>query len=194
MGVSKVIYNGKELINLTNDDVKADKLLVGIKAHDSNGDPIVGTCDYDVKSEGLTATAAEILSGKTAAVGKTAITGTMPNKGAVTGIITEKDGQYTVPAGYHDGSGKVGIDDTEKAKLIPENIRDGITILGVPGSMSGSEDSKPQAREVDAPFTEDLTVLPETGYNCLSQVKVRKVPYQEIDNTAEGKGITVQIG
>lgn len=194
MGKSKVIYNGETLIDLTNDDVKADKLLKGIKAHDSNGDPITGTCEYDVKSDGLTAIAAEILSGKTAAVGGQILTGTMPNKGAVTGTIASKDGEYTIPAGYHDGSGKVSIEATEKKKLIPENIREGVTILDVEGMMSGNEDSKPQSREVAAPLNEDLTVLPEEGYNCLSQVVVKKVPYQEIDNTADGKGITVMIG
>lgn len=194
MGRSKVIYNGETLMDLTGDDVKADKLLKGIKAHDSNGDPIVGTCEYDVDSSDVTAIAAEILKGKTAAVKGEIVEGTMPNNGAVAGKITTKDGDYTVPPGYHDGSGKVAIDPTEKEKLIPDNIREGITILGVPGSMSGSEDSKPQSRTVDAPLTEDLTVLPEDGYNCLSQVVVKKVPYEEIDNTADGKGITVKIG
>ena len=194
MGNSKIIYGGRTLIDLTNDDVKADKLLKGIKAHDSNGDQITGTCEYDVKSEGLTAIAAEILDKKTAAVGGVVITGTMPNRGAVTGTISTKDGTYTVPQGYHDGSGKVGLDANEKAKLISENIREGINILGVAGSMSGSEDAKPQSREVAAPLEEDLTVLPEEGYNYLSQVVVKKVPYQEIDNTADGKGITVMIG
>ena len=194
MGTSKVIYGGRTLIDLTNDDVKADKLLKGIKAHDSNGDPVVGTCEYDVKSDGLTATAAEILSGKTAAVGGEVLTGTMPNNGAVNGTIAEKEGKFTIPAGYHDGSGQIGLDETEKSKLSPENIREGITLFGVPGSMSGNEDSKPQSREVEAPLDADLTVLPEEGYNCLSQVVVKKVPYQEIDNTADGKGITVKIG
>lgn len=194
MGNSKVIYGGKVLIDLTNDDVKADKLLKGIKAHDSNGDQIVGTCEYDVKSEGLTAIAAEILAGRTAAVGGTVITGTMPNRGAANGSIAAKEEKFTILAGYHDGSGQVGIADTEKEKLRSENIREGITILGVPGTMSGSEDSKPQSREVEAPLEEDLTVLPEEGYNCLSQVVIKKVPYQEIDNTADGKGITVKIG
>ena len=162
MGNSKVIYGGRTLIDLTNDDVKADKLLKGIKAHDSNGDNIVGTCEYDVKSEGLT--------------------------------ISSKEGTFKIPPGYHDGSGEVGLDETEKQKLIAENIREGITVLGVEGTMSGNEDSKPQSREVAAPLNEDLTVLPEEGYNCLSQVVVKKGPYQEIDNTADGKGITVMIG
>ena len=194
MGNSKIIYGGRTLIDLTNDDVKPDKLLKGIKAHNSNGDAIVGECEYDVKSEGLTVIAAEILAGKTAAVGGEVITGTMPNRGAVSGAISTKEGTYTIPQGYHDGSGLVGIDATEKEKLIPANIREGINILGVDGTMSGNEDSKPQSREVSAPLESDLTVLPEEGYNCLSQVVVKKVPYQEIDNTADGKGITVMIG
>lgn len=194
MGKSKVIYDGEILIDLTGDDIKADKLLKGIKAHDSNGDPITGTCEYDVDSSDVTAIAAEILKDKTAAIKGEIVTGTMPNNGAVAGKIATKDGAYTVPQGYHDGSGKVTIEDTEKEKLIPDNIREGITILGVPGTMSGSEDSKPQSREVDAPLDSDLTVLPEEGYNCLSQVVVKKVPYEEIDNTADGKGITVIIG
>ena len=194
MGNSKIIYGGRTLIDLTNDDIKPDKLLKGIKAHDSNGDPIVGTCEYDVKSDGLTATAAEILAGKTAAVGGSVLTGTMPNKGAVNGDITEKDGKFTIPEGYHDGSGQVCLNETEKEKLIAANIRENVTILGVTGTMSGNEDSKPQSREVAAPLEADLVVLPEEGYNCLSQVTIKKVPYQEIDNTADGKGITIQIG
>jgi hypothetical protein len=194
LGNSKIIYGGRTLIDLTNDDVKPELLLKGIKAHNSNGDNIVGECEYDVKSEGLTAIACEILDKKTAGVGGTVITGTMPNRGAVSGSIATKDGTYTIPQGYHDGSGQVGLDETEKQKLIAENIREGISILGVDGTMSGNEDSKPQSREVDAPLNEDLTVIPEEGYNCLSQVVVKKVPYQEIDNTADGKGITVMIG
>ena len=45
------------------------------------------------------------------------LTGTMKNNSAVAGTISSKDEQYTVPQGYHDGSGKVGIVDTEKKKL-----------------------------------------------------------------------------
>lgn len=194
MGKSKVIYNGQILMDLTGDDVTAEKLLKGIKAHDSNGDPIVGTCEYDFDTSEMTATAAEILDGKKAGVKGSEVVGTMKNNGAVSGKITTKDGEYSIPQGYHDGSGKVGIDETEKGKIIPDNIREGVTVLGVVGTMSGSEDSKPQSREVEAPLDNDLTVLPEEGYNCLSQVVVKKVPYEEIDNTADGKGITVIIG
>ena len=53
-----------------------------------------------------TATAAQILTGQTAYVNGLKVTGTMPNRGAVTVSLTD-DGSYTIPAGYHNGSGKV---------------------------------------------------------------------------------------
>lgn len=100
--------------------------------------------------------------------------------------------QYTVPQGYHDGSGKVGIVDTEKEKLVPANIREGITLLGVEGTMSGTEDAKPQAKTV-TPKTTEQTVLPDTeeGYNYLSQVTVAAIPYQESENPAGGTTVTI---
>ena len=66
------------------------------------------------------------------------ITGTMVNRGAVTGTISTKAGQYTIPAGYHNGSGKVGISSTEKNKIIASNIKSGVKILGVTGTAEGS--------------------------------------------------------
>lgn len=94
--------------------------------------------------------------------------------------------------GYHDGSGKVGIVDTEKEKLVPANIREGITLLGVEGTMSGTEDAKPQAKTV-TPKTTEQTVLPDTeeGYNYLSQVTVAAIPYQESENPAGGTTVTI---
>lgn len=59
-------------------------------------------------TEGDTASASDVLSGKTAHTDNgTAITGTMTNNGAVTDTITTQGGTYTIPAGYHNGSGKV---------------------------------------------------------------------------------------
>lgn len=192
MAINKVIYGGDVLIDLTADSVTADKLLTGYTAHDKSGEPITGTCDYDVNSSDATVTAAEILQGKTAYAGGQKVTGTMKNNGAVTGNISSKDEKYTVPVGYHDGSGKVGIADAEKAKLIPDNIREGITILGIEGTMSGTEDAKPQAKTV-TPSTEEQTVLPdsEEGYNYLSQVTVNAIPYQESENPAGGTTVTI---
>ena len=187
---SKVIFNGEVLIDLTADTVTADKLLKGITAHGKDGAPVTGTCDWDAATGDATAAAAEILGGKTAYVKGKKVTGTMPNRGAVAGKISTKAGAYTVPQGYHDGSGKVTIDSTEQAKLIPTNIREGVTVLGVEGTMSGSEDMKPQSKSV-TPKASAQTVLPDEDYNCLSQVEVAAIPYAVRDNTSGGKTVTI---
>lgn len=191
MGVSKVVYGGKTLIDLTGDTVTADKLLEGSKAHGADGEVINGTCTYDADTQDATAAAAEILSGKTAYNKGNKLTGTMKNNGAVAGKITTKAGKYTIPQGFHDGSGTVQIDSTEQAKLIATNIRDGVTILGVEGTMSGSEGVKVQSKTV-TPSAEQQTVLPDENYTHLSQVTVAAIPYVESDNSAGG--VTVTIG
>lgn len=190
MGVSKVVYDGNSLIDLTADTITAAKLLKGYTAHGADGEEIAGSCDFDSNTQDATAADTEILAGKTAYVKGTKKTGTMKNNGAVTGTIKTKAGEYTVPQGYHDGSGKVSIDSTEQAKLIATNIREGVTILGVEGSMSGTEDAKPQAKTV-TPAAEAQTVLPDSGYNYLSQVTVEAIPYVESENSAGGTTITI---
>ena len=190
MGINKVVYGGKTLIDLTGDTVTADKVLEGFTTHDKSGASITGTCDYDVNSSDATVAVAEILKGKTAYARGAKLVGTMPNNGAVTGEISTKDGAYTIPQGYHDGSGKVSIDATEKAKLTANNIREGVTILGVKGSMSGSEGVKAQAKTV-TPSSAQQTILPDAGYTHLSQVTVEKIPYVESENSAGGTTVTI---
>ena len=191
MAINKVIYNGNTLMDVSGDTVSADKLAQGITAHDKSGVQITGTSTKDSDTSDATAAVAEILSGKTAYVRGSKVTGTMPNRGKVTGAIATVEGKYTIPQGYHDGSGKVQIDSAEQAKIIAKNIREGITILGVEGSMSSSEGMKPQAKSV-TPTAAAQTVLPDEGYNCLSQVTVAAIPYAESENAAGG--ITVTIG
>jgi hypothetical protein len=190
MAISKVVYGGETLIDLTADTVKKDKILKGYTAHGADGEPITGTCEFDANTQDATVTEAEILTDKTAYNKGVKITGKMPNNGAVSGKISTKEGKYTVPQGYHDGSGSVQIDATEQAKLIPSNIRDGVTILGVEGTMSGSEGVKPQSKTV-TPSTEQQIVLPDTGYTHLTQVTVAPIPYVENDNSAGGKTVTI---
>lgn len=188
---SKVIFNGNVLIDLTADTITASDLAKGKTAHDKSGAPITGTNTYDSDTSDDTADAAEILATKTAHARGTKLTGTMPNNGAVSGVINAIDGEYTVPIGYHDGSGKVSINATDQSKLIATNIRQGVTILGVEGTMSGSEDVNAQAKTV-TPTATAQTVTPDTGYNYLTQVTVNAIPYSESDNSAGG--VTVTIG
>lgn len=190
MAINKVIYGGNTLIDLTSDTVTADKMLAGYKAHDKSGTLITGSCEFDVNSGDATAAIAEILSGKTAYARGAKLTGTMPNRGSITGTISTLDDTYTVQQGYHDGSGKVGIDSTEKAKLVPTNIRSGVTVLGVEGTMTGTEDVHAQAKTA-TPTTEAQTILPDENYNYLSQVTVNAIPYQESPNSAGGTTVTI---
>lgn len=88
-------------------------------------------------------------------------------------------------------SGSVAIKAEEQAKLVAANIREGVTILGVEGTMSGSENMKPQAKTVTPSTSTAQQVLPDEGYNCLSQVTVNKIPYTESDNAAGGKTVTI---
>ena len=187
---NKIIYGGQTLIDLTADTVTADKLAEGITAHDKSGAVITGTNTYDSDTTDATAAVAEVLATKTFYARGSKLTGTMPNNGSVTGSITTKAQEYTIAQGYHDGSGKVSISYTEQAKLIAANIRQGITILGVQGTMSGQEDVVAQSRTV-TPLTTSQTITPETGYNYLSQVVVSAIPYVETDNSAGGITVTI---
>lgn len=190
--ISKVIYGGETLIDLTGDTVTASTMLKGSSAHDKSGATITGTCTFDSDTTDATAVAAEILSTKTAYVKGAKVTGTMKNNGAVAGTISAKAESYTVPVGYHDGSGKVSISATEQAKIIANNIRQGVSILGVTGTMSATEGAKAQSKTV-IPKTTAQEILPDstTGYNYLASVTVQAVPYSESDNEAGGKTITI---
>lgn len=187
---NKIIYGGETLIDLTVDDVTRSEVLSGKKFHLPSGQPTTGTCPYDADTSDATAVAGEILAGKTAYKNGAKVTGTMTNNGAVTGTITTKAQQYTIPQGFHDGSGKVSISSTEQAKIIATNIRQGVTILGVEGSMSGSEDVHAQTKTV-TPGVAAATYTPDTGYNYFSEFTVSAIPYTESDNAAGGVTVTI---
>lgn len=117
-----------------------------------------------------TANAGRILSGRTAWVGGSKLTGTMTNRGAVSKALGA-NGSYTIPAGWHNGSGKVTQNLTKQAAvnvtpgtanktacaanrwttgnivivgssaLTAGNIKNGVTIFGVKGTFTGWVDS-----------------------------------------------------
>ena len=188
--VNKVIYGNDTLIDLTGDDVTRADVLSGIKVHLPSGEATTGTCTYDADTSDATAVAAEILDTKTAYKNGSKITGSMPNRGAVTGVISTVAGSYSIQNGYHDGSGTVAIDSTEQAKIIASNIKDGVQILGVTGTYTG-EGVTAQAKTA-TPYTTQQVILPDSGYDYLSQVTIEAIAYTETDNLAGGK--TVSIG
>ena len=190
MATNKIIYGDTVLIDLTADTVTADKILTNYTAHDASGAVITGTCSFDVDSQNATVKVAEILDGKTAYARGAQLTGSMPNNGAVALTIDTIDGDVTVPQGYHDGSGKISILSTEKAKLIASNIKSGITILGVTGTLEPSSDVKIQSKSA-TPKTTAQTILPDSGYDYLSQVSISAISYVEADNSAGGKTVTI---
>lgn len=160
---NKIVYGNTVLIDLTTDTVTADKILASYTAHDASGATITGTCAYDVNSQDATVKVAEILKDKTAYARGTKLTGTMPNNGSVSLTISKLTDEITIAQGYHDGSGKVTILDTEKAKLIANNIKQGITILGVTGTLEPSSEVKVHSKTV-TPKTSQEVVLPDEGF------------------------------
>lgn len=190
MAISKVVYGGRTLIDLTADTVKKEHVLKDYTFHGADGEAQAGTCEYDANTQDATAADSEILAGKIAYVKGVKKTGTMANNGAQQITISNKNDAPKINQGYHDGSGSATIAETEKAKIIPENIRQGVTLLGVEGSMSGTEGANAQAKTV-TPSTEVQEVLPDEGYNYLSMVTVNKIPYEETENSAGGTTVTI---
>ena len=191
MATSKVVLSdGRVLMDLTSDTITAADLAEGVTAHGADGEEIVGTSTKDVDSSDATAAVGEVLAGKTFAARGQMLTGTMPNRGGASGTISTKSAEYTIAQGYHDGSGKVSIDSTEQAKIIPSNIKAGVEMLGVTGTYAGEAISA-QAKTA-TPRWATQTVLPDSGYDYLSQVSIAAIPYVETPNSAGG--VTVTIG
>ena len=186
-----VLGDGTVLIDLTGDDAGVAHVLSGKKFHLRTGEQGVGSCTYDADTSDATAIADEILSGVTAYVNGQKITGSMTNRGGVTGNVDTVDGEYAIPAGYHDGSGKVSIDSTEQAKIIAENIKAGVMILGVTGSYSGEAVTAGAVNVT--PQLSGQTILPSSiSKDYISQVNVAAIPITYTDNAAGG--VTVTIG
>lgn len=184
-----VLANGEVLIDLTQDDVKPEHVQNGIHFHDKSGERKTGTNTKTVDASNATAEAAEVLNGRTFGKGTEMQTGTMPDNSGNDVIIKSKTGT-TIPKGFTDGSSVAKLSDADLAKLIPANIKEGVSILGVEGDF-GADDISSQSKEVTPSFTEQ-TILPDSGISFLSSVKVKAIKVARTDN--EFGGVTVTIG
>ena len=115
--------------------------------------------DNFVDTTDATATAGQILDGETAYVGSVKITGTMTNNGAVTATLDATNGKqtYTVPAGYHTGSGKVSIT-LEQKTATPTKSAQSIT------PTSGKVLSKVTVEAIPAKYQDVSTVDAEAAH------------------------------
>ena len=94
-------------LGITADKIVKGQSIAGVSGTGETGYSSCSSCCPTLASQtSATATAGDILSGKTAYVNGSKITGSMSNKGAVNATVAP-GGTYTIPAGYHNGSGKV---------------------------------------------------------------------------------------
>lgn len=90
------------------------------------------------------------------------VTGTMPDNGAASIQLSDLTAK-PVTAGYYSG-GTAKVADAEAAKIIPENIKKGVTILGVTGTMEASAGGDYNiAATTNADGTQNLAITDAAG-------------------------------
>lgn len=190
--VNKVVFGNTTIMDISDTTADPTKVLASEKFYDRSGAPQTGTCTFDADTSDADATAAEILLNKTAYVNGNRLTGTMPNRGAVTGVITDADDVYSIQNGYHDGSGTVSLDPIEVAKILPGNIKKDIEILGVTGTYEGAATPTSTAKTV-TPYTTAKTYNPtaDDSVDYYSQITVNAITYTEVDNQQGGKSVYI---
>ena len=104
-----------------------------------------------------TATDSDVLANKTAYANGQKLSGSLPNKGEANIELTDLTTK-TVERGYYSG-GTAKIADAESAKIIPENIKSGVTVLGVEGTLeSGSSASYSESVNSGGGLTATITM------------------------------------
>lgn len=146
----------------------AEDVAVGKTFTSAAGLKTTGTSTA-VETGDATASASNILSGKTAYVNGQKVSGSMANQGSKTAAINA-GGSYTIPAGYHSGTGKVtanslasqtagtaaaaDIASGKTAWVNGERVTGAATLSGLTSIVDHSSELKFN-QEIDVPYSED---------------------------------------
>ena len=196
---NKVIFGNNTLIDLTNDDITPEDVINNKQFHMADGSITTGINTYDADTKDATAIASEILKDKTAYKNGIKLTGTMPNIGSTTLIISTTS-PISVPMGFHDGGGKVKLSDIDLSILSnPNNIRKGIELLGVVGDLEGDELVSLTTVTATPSITTQIFIPPngapdEHGITTsvyFSRLTINPIPYTEIVNEFGGKTVII---
>lgn len=165
--INEVFQSGT---NVKADAISAVNSKGGSLGSDATWDDIIAAINAIARGQG-NAVESQVLSGiKFSNSDGQLRTGTMPNKGAVT--ITPSGSAQTIPAGYHNGSGKVS------AVTVPvANVLSGTTIAGQTGTMPN------RGAVTLTPGTADQII--SAGYHNGSG-KVKGEPNLKPENIKEG--------
>lgn len=153
-----------------------------------------------------TAIAGNLLEGTTAhsydsTTGKAvAITGTMPNNGAVTQSLTTTTTSYTIPAGYHNGSGKVSITTENKTVTPTTSAQDvvpstgkllaKVTVAAIPSDYQDVSNVDAVAGDVLA----GKTIVIADGTEIEGTMPNRGAVSKTLDATTNNQSYTVPAG
>ena len=138
------------------------------------------------------ATANQILSGRTAWVKGQKVTGTMPNRGAVTQTLNA-GGSYTIPEGYHNGSGKItasSLSSQTQANATAAQILSGRTAWVNGNKVTGNMPSRADSSNVTGDtawhynnriyFATDYGYYPAASYGNFSNVSEKYISYSSL--------------